>query len=162
MYRGAPGYASIYGRTLRQPLDITLIHTLGPQNDPAPATKLLALHNPTRGSTTKLLKGLSPWVARHVLGTQPFQPFLCSARQELAPHGVGRMQCRCCRYACTHFDGRDKGFRSSGSFRQCELPGSVPEERASLYSNRQTKRFSTMGPLRSQNRQKENKIKQVP
>ena len=85
MYRGAPGYASIYGRALRQPLDITLIHTLGPRHDAARATKLLAVYNPARGSTTKLLKGPSPWVARHVLGTQPFHNSFAVPRRNL-PH----------------------------------------------------------------------------
>ena len=85
MYRWAPGYASIYGRPLRQALDRTLIHPLAPRHDPAPATKLLAPHNPALGSTTKLLKGLSPWVARHVLGTQPFHNSFAVPRRNL-PH----------------------------------------------------------------------------
>ena len=70
------------------------------------------------------------------------------------------MQCHWYGYVCTHFAGRDKGFTSLSSFRQCELPGSILEKRASLYSHRQTRRLSMVAPL--VHKTITNKTKQVP
>ena len=132
-----------------------------PRHDPAPATSCWRLTQPARRSSTEFLKGPWTWAAyAHVLGAQPFQNLLCSAAQKLAPHGVVPMQCRRYGYACTHFAGRDKGFTSLSSFRQCELPGSILERRASLYSHRQTRQLSTAGPL--VHKTITNKTKQVP
>ena len=129
-----------------------------PRHDPAPATSCWRLTQPARRSSTEFLKGPSTWAAyAHVLGTQPFQNFLCSAAQKLAPHGVGPMQCRRYGYACTHFAGRDKGFTSSSSFSPMGAAWQYPRETSIVVQPSPNQAIEHGGPPRSQDHHKQNK-----
>ena len=129
-----------------------------PRHDPAPATSCWRVAQPARRSSTEFLKGPWTWAAyAHVLGAQPFQNFLCSAAQKLAPHGVGPMQCRRYGYACTHFAGRDKGFTSSSSFSPMGAAWQYPRETSIVVQPSPNQAIEHGGPPRSQDHHKQNK-----